>query len=319
MKEQEQKMKLPKLDDLFTDQAMRDNQNKDFIEYIPISEIDDFPGHPFSVNDDELMDNMVKSINNKGFIPPAIIRPKENGRYEMIVGHRRKRAFLRAKQKEMPCIVKHLDTDEATILMVDTNMNQRQRILPSEKAFAYKMKLTALKHQGKKIDLEENLTCRPVVDKLKSAEKVGKEVGESARTIHRYVRLTELIPELLKLVDEDRIALRPAVELSYLNREEQEVVLDNINCLDCTPSLAQAINMKKRSQENSLTAEKIEEIMSTEKANQIPKLKINQERFDKVIPSKYETPQQKEDYLYKCAEFVMNRKLKKIQQQQLSR
>lgn len=313
MKEQEQKMKLPKLDDLFTNQAMRDNQNKDFIEYITIKDIDDFPNHPFSVIDDELMDNIVNSINNNGVIPPAIIRPKENGRYEMIAGHRRKRAFQKANQDKMPCIIKKLTDDEATILMVDTNINQRQEILPSEKAFAYKMKLNAMKHQG----IRNDLTSNPMGGKLETAEIIGNENNESASNIRRYIRLTYLIPELLELVDEKKIAFRPAVELSFLKKDEQEILLDFIQCMECTPSLAQAIDMKKRSQQNTLTEDKIDEIMSTEKANQIPKLKINEERFDKVIPSRYETPQQKEDYLYMCAEYYQKRE--KVKQQQLSR
>ena len=312
MKEQEQKMKLPKLDDLFTNQETRDNQEKEFIHEIPIDLIDNFPDHPFSVNDDELMDNIVESINNNGVIPPAIIRPKENGRYEMIAGHRRKRAFQKAKKEKMPCIIKKLTDDEATILMVDTNINQRQEILPSEKAFAYKMKLDAMKHQGTRNDLTSN----PLEGKLETAEIIGNENNESASNIRRYIRLTYLIPELLELVNEKRIAFRPAVELSFLKKDEQKILFDIIQCMDCTPSLAQAIDMKKKSQINILTADEIDDIMSTEKANQITKLKINQERFEKVIPNKYVTAQQKEDYLYKCAEFVMKRKIKKLQQQQ---
>ena len=318
MKEQKQDMKLPKLDDLFTTQEERDYNNSEKVQEIDISKIFNFPDHPFKVNDDDKMKEMVKSVKEYGVILPVIVRPKENGTYEMISGHRRKRACELAGVKQIRCIVKNLSDDEATILMVDSNI-QREEILPSEKAFAYKMKLNAMKHQGKRADLE-NETSTPVEEKLNnrtSASIIGEQNNESAEQIRRYIRLTYLIPELLELVDEKRIAFRPAVELSFLKLEEQEVVLDCIKCLDCTPSLAQAIDMKKRSQENSLTAEKIDEIMSIEKANQIPKLKLNEERFEKVIPSKYVTTQQKEDYLYMCAEYVQKRE--RMKQQQLSR
>ena len=318
MKEQKQDMKLPKLDDLFTTQEERDYAVAEKVQEIDISKISNFPDHPFKVNDDEKMQEMVKSIKEYGVILPVIVRPKEDGTYEMISGHRRKRACELAGVKQIRCIVKNLSDDEATILMVDSNI-QREEILPSEKAFAYKMKLEAMKHQGKRADLE-NETSTPVEEKLNnrtSASIIGEQNNESAEQIRRYIRLTYLIPELLELVDEKRIAFRPAVELSFLKLEEQEVVLDCIKCLDCTPSLAQAIDMKKRSQENSLTAEKIDEIMSIEKANQIPKLKLNEERFEKVIPSKYVTTQQKEDYLYMCAEYVQKRE--RMKQQQLSR
>ena len=260
MKEQEQKMKLPSIDDLFTTQEERDNRQKDYIEYISIKDIDNFPNHPFSVNDDELMDNIVRSINSNKFIPPAIVRPKENGKYEMVAGHRRKRAFQKANKKEMPCIIKNLTDDEATILMVDTNLNQRQEILPSEKAFAYKMKLEAMRYQGKRVDLLEDETSDPMGWKLESANKLGKEVGESMTNIRRYIRLTHLIPELLEQVDLKRIAFRPAVELSYLSEENQYVVQNIFEFDEVTPSLSQAIRLKKLEQEGKLTEEKIEEI-----------------------------------------------------------
>ncbi len=307
------KMHLPKVtrDDLFTTQEMRDNQEKDYVEYIPPTLIDDFPNHPFSVNDDELMDNIVKSINNKSFIPPSIIRPKENGRYEMIAGHRRKRAFIKAKVDEMPCIIKNLTDEEATILMVDTNLNQRQKILPSEKAFAYKMRLEAMKRQGERNDL----TSVPLGQKLENKttrEQIAEETGESATNIQRYIRLTELIPELLALVDKEKegIALRPAVEISYLKEDEQYALLDTIECLQVTPSHAQAIVMRKRSEEGTLTADKIDEIMSQEKANQIPKIKLNEDRFLKVLPSNLKTAQEREDYIFHCVQETRKRELK---------
>ena len=226
MKEQEQKMKLPKLDDLFTIQEQRDYEKAEKVEEINISSIKDFPNHPFKVINDEKMQEMVKSVKEYGVILPVIVRPKEDGTYEMISGHRRKRACELAGIKQIRCIVKDLTDDEATILMVDSNI-QREEILPSEKAFAYKLKLEAMKHQGKRIDLEENETSTPVVSKLRTDEILGEEVGESRENIRRYIRLTYLIPELLEEVDNKRIAFRPAVELSYLEEDYQYVVLNN--------------------------------------------------------------------------------------------
>ena len=256
MKEQEQKMKLPKLDDLFTSQEQRDYENAEKVEEIDISKISNFPDHPFKVVNDDKMEEMVKSIKEYGVILPVIVRPKEDGTYEMISGHRRKRACELAGIKQIRCIVKDLTDDEATILMVDSNI-QREEILPSEKAFAYKMKLEAMKHQGKRVDLEEDETYRPLGDKLKSADIMGQEIGESARTIQRYIRLTYLIPELLEQVDLKRIAFRPAVELSYLSEENQYVVQNIFEFDEVTPSLSQAIRLKKLEQEGHLTEEKI--------------------------------------------------------------
>ena len=208
MKEQEQKMKLPKLDDLFTSQAQRDYEKAEKVEKIDISKISDFPNHPFKVKDDDKMEEMVKSIKQYGVILPVIVRPKDDGTYEMISGHRRKRACELAGVKQIRSIVKNLSDDEATILMVDSNI-QREEILPSEKAFAYKMKLEALNHQGKKIELEDDPTSTPLVSKLRTNEILGNEVGESRENIRRYIRLTHLIPELLEQVDLKRIAFRP--------------------------------------------------------------------------------------------------------------
>ena len=216
MKEQKQDMKLPKLDDLFTTQEERDYAVAEKVQEIDISKISNFPDHPFKVNDDEKMQDMVKSIKEYGVILPVIVRPKEDGTYEMISGHRRKRACELAGVKQIRCIVKNLSDDEATILMVDSNI-QREEILPSEKAFAYKMKLEAMKHQGKNIDIDDNETSRPLDGKLESAEIMGQEVGESARTIQRYIRLTKLIPELLEEVDNKRITFRTCVEIYYLS------------------------------------------------------------------------------------------------------
>ena len=259
MKEQDKKMVLPKLDDLFTSQEQRDNPVVDEVKEIELYKIGEFPDHPFRVIDDDKMEEMVKSVKEHGVLLPVIVRKRGEGNYQMISGHRRKRACELAGIDKIKCIVKELTDDEATILMVDSNI-QREEILPSEKAFAYKMKLEAMKHQGKRVDLEENETSRPLDGKLESAERMGEEVGESARTIQRYIRLTYLIPELLEQVDNKRIAFRPAVELSYLSEENQYVVVNIFEFDEVTPSLSQAIRLKKLEQEGNLTEEKIEEL-----------------------------------------------------------
>ena len=223
------------------------------------------------------MNKLIESIQERGVYLPTIVRQRVNGDYEMISGHRRKHAAIKAGLKTIPCIVKNLTDDEATILMVDSNI-QREELLPSEKAFAYKMKLEAMKHQGKRVDLEKNETSTPVVAKLRTDEILGNEVGESRENIRRYIRLTYLIPELLEQVDNKRIAFRPAVELSYLSEENQYVV-DNIFEFDeVTPSLSQAIRLKKLEQEGNLTEEKIEEIMQHEKPNQKEYIKIKAQK-----------------------------------------
>ena len=301
MKEQKQDMKLPKLDDLFTTQEERDYEIAEKVQEIDISNISDFPDHPFKVSDDDKMQEMVKSIKEYGVIIPVIVRPKEDGTYEMISGHRRKRACELAGVKQIRCIVKNLSDDEATILMVDSNI-QREEILPSEKAFAYKMKLEAMKHQGKNIDIDEEETSRPLDGKLESAEIMGKEVGESARTIQRYIRLTKLIPELLDEVDSKRIAFRPAVELSYLSDENQYVVLNKLEFDEVSPSLSQAIILKKMEQEGTITEEKIEELLDKEKPNQKEFIKIHNERIDKYIPTKVKETGNVEDFIILCVQ-----------------
>ena len=301
MKEQKQDMKLPKLDDLFTTQEERDYAVAEKVQEIDISKISNFPDHPFKVNDDEKMQDMVKSIKEYGVILPVIVRPKEDGTYEMISGHRRKRACELAGVKQIRCIVKNLSDDEATILMVDSNI-QREEILPSEKAFAYKMKLEAMKHQGKNIDIDDEETSRPLDGKLESAEIMGKEVGESARTIQRYIRLTKLIPELLDEVDSKRIAFRPAVELSYLSDENQYVVLNKLEFDEVSPSLSQAIILKKMEQEGTITEEKIEELLDKEKPNQKEFIKIHNERIDKYIPTKVKETGNVEDFIILCVQ-----------------
>lgn len=301
MKEQEQKMKLPKLDDLFTIQEQRDYEKAEKVEEINISSIKDFPNHPFKVINDEKMQEMVKSVKEYGVILPVIVRPKEDGTYEMISGHRRKRACELAGIKQIKCIVKDLTDDEATILMVDSNI-QREEILPSEKAFAYKLKLEAMKHQGKRIDLEENETSTPVVSKLRTDEILGEEVGESRENIRRYIRLTYLIPELLEEVDNKRIAFRPAVELSYLEEDYQYVVLNKLQYDEVSPSLSQAITLKKMQQEGTISEEKIENLLDKEKPNQKEFIKIHNDRIEKYIPTKVKDSGKIEDFIIQCVE-----------------
>ena len=301
MKEQEQKMKLPKLDDLFTIQEQRDYEKAEKVEEINISSIKDFPNHPFKVINDEKMQEMVKSVKEYGVILPVIVRPKEDGTYEMISGHRRKRACELAGIKQIRCIVKDLTDDEATILMVDSNI-QREEILPSEKAFAYKLKLEAMKHQGKRIDLEENETSTPVVSKLRTDEILGEEVGESRENIRRYIRLTYLIPELLEEVDNKRIAFRPAVELSYLEEDYQYVVLNKLQYDEVSPSLSQAITLKKMQQEGTISEEKIENLLDKEKPNQKEFIKIHNNRIEKYIPTKVKDSGKIEDFIIQCVE-----------------
>lgn len=267
MTEKRNEMHLPSIDDLFTTQKQRDEQQLDKILNIPIRDISDFPDHPFKVKNDEEMQKLADSIKEKGILLPTIVRQKEDGSFEMISGHRRKRAAQIVGLKEIPCIVKNLTDDEATILMVDSNI-QREEVLPSERAFAYKMKLEALKHQGKRTDLEENLTSDQVEPKLDGYEKITNDNGDSKSQIKRYIRLTYLIPELLDYVDNKRIAFNPAVELSYLTDEFQYVVLNKLEYDDVSPSLSQAITLKKMQQEGTITEEKIENLLDKEKPNQ---------------------------------------------------
>lgn len=296
MAEQKQKMHLPKLDDLFTTEEERIKNNSELITEIDLSEIDNFPDHPFKVIDNEELFQMSESIKDKGVIVPALVRPKEDGRYEMISGHRRKRASELAGLEKIPCIVRELSDDEAIIAMVDSNM-QREEILPSERAFAYKMKLEALNHQGKRNDL----TSCQVGTKL-STDVLSNEMGDSERQIYRYIRLTYLIPELLEKVDNKEIAFNPGVELSYLKEEEQYALLDCIEYNDCTPSHAQTIIMKRLSQEGKLDTDKIDEILSQEKPNQIPKMRFNESRIRSVLPKNIDNDQI-ENFVVKAIEF----------------
>ena len=269
MSEKESKMQLPKLDDLFTTQEQRDYDNTEKVVELNIKDIVDFPNHPFKVIDDEKMNETVESVKKYGVIHAIIVRKNKEGKYEIISGHRRKRACEIARKEKIPCIVKDLSDEEATILMVDSNL-QREEILPSEKAFAFKMKLEALKHQGKKLDINNNITSAPMEQKLKeeqtSRQILANESDESREQIRRYIRLTELIPEILEMVDEKRIAFRPAVELSYLSEENQYVLLDLMQFSEATPSLAQAIRMKKLEQECRTISRKVRGDNGTRKA-----------------------------------------------------
>ncbi len=286
MTKNDKKMQLPKItaDDLFSSQEDRDKIAT--VRNIDIDNIEDFPEHPFKVKKDSNLDKMVDSITEMGVLNPIIVRPLENGKYQMISGHRRKFASKLANKTNIPAIVKNLTDDEAVILMVDSNI-QREELLPSEKAFAYKMKLDAIKHQGIRTDL----TSVPVAQKFEnitSREVVANDVGESQDQIRRYIRLTELIPELLQKVDDKIIAFRPAVELSYLSVDNQTDLLDIIDYSDATPSLAQAIQLKKLEQSGELNADVIDDIMSVEKPNQVEKFKLNAEPILKVLPRNFE-------------------------------
>ena len=302
MTEQKQKMKLPTLDDYLMPNGNVKIDKDDTLVDIPIKMIKDFPNHPFKVRDDEKMNDLVESVKERGVLYPLLVRPKEDGTYELISGHRRKRAAQKLNIDSVKCIVKDLTDDEATILMVDSNI-QREEVLPSEKAFAYKMKLEAMKHQGKKIDIDiEDKTSRPMVGKFESADAIGNEVGESGRNIQRYIRLTYLIPELLEEVDNKRIAFRPAVELSYLSDENQYVVLNKLEYDDISPSLSQAIVLKKMQQEGTITEEKIEELLDKEKPNQKEFIKIHNEKIDRYIPTKIKETGNVEDFIIMCVQ-----------------
>lgn len=270
MAKSEIKMPLPKLDDLFTTEQERQEADLEKVVDISLSEIQEFPKHPFKVIVNEEMQDMAQSISEHGVLLPALVRPLPNGGYQMISGHRRKKASEIANKETIPCIVRNLTDDEATIIMVDSNL-QREKILPSERAFAYKMKIEAMNRQGKRTDL----TSSQVGKRLNAYEELAQEVGESRNQIHRFIRLTELTKPILDMVDTEDIAFNPAVELSYLTKKEQEWLLNSIECNVATPSLSQAQEMKRLSQSGNLDEDKIEEIMSREKPNQVEKLKLD--------------------------------------------
>lgn len=280
---------LTRLDDLFSTQEQRDEEKLSKIRDIPLELIDDFPDHPFKVRDDEDMQQLVESIKERGVITPATVRQKEDGRYELISGHRRKRASELAGFDTLRCEVVDLNRDEATILMVESNF-QRSQILPSEKAYAYKMRLEAMNRQGQRTDL----TSTPLVSKSRTNEELGNQVGESREQIRRYVRLTNLVPELLEFVDEGRIKMRPAVELSYLDEDSQRDVVDEIDMNDATPSHDQTIRMRKFFDEGKLTTEAIQAIMSEEKPNQKEKIVLRGDRVRQLIPKNIPVSQTEE-------------------------
>ena len=289
------------LDDLFsTDESRAEAQLEKVVTLNP-ADISDFPNHPFKVKQDEAMAEMVDSVKQYGVLVPALVRPKADGGYEMVAGHRRKCAATLAGITEMPCIVRNLTDDEATIIMVDSNL-QRETILPSEKAFAYKMKLEAMKRQGQRSDL----TSTQLVSKSRSNEELGQKNGDSREQVRRFIRLTELIPSVLDMVDSGKIAFRPAVELSYLSKEQQQSLYDTMECEDCTPSLAQAIKMKEFSRDGKLTEEVILSIMQEEKPNQREQFKMPKERISKYFAPG--TPAQKiEDTIIKALELYRRR------------
>ena len=301
------KIELTAYDDLFETDESRAEANLSKIREIPIAEIDEFPDHPFKVLMDEDMEQLVDSVRRSGVMTPATVRQKEDGRYELISGHRRKKACELAGLETLKCEVKELTRDEAIIVMVESNL-QRTTILPSEKAFAYKMRLEAMKRQGQRTDL----TCSPVGNKLqgvKSSDELAEKVGESKNQIFRYIRLTELVPEILQMVDERQIAFRPAVEISYLSEEQQYTLLEAMGYNDATPSLAQAIKMKKFMQEGKLTDEVIQSIMQEEKPNQKEKPAFKDERITKLIPKSIPRGQET-DFVVKALEFY-NRHLQR--------
>lgn len=291
---------LTSVDSLFTTQAQRDEAPLETVVQLPTEQISDFPNHPFKVLMDDKMAELVDSVRQYGILVPAIVRPAPDGGYQMVAGHRRKRASELAGVP-LPCIVRELSDDEATIIMVDSNL-QREKLLPSEKAFAYRMKLEAMKRQGQRTDL----TLSPVATKLDTASAVGQQCGESRDQVFRYIRLTYLVPDLLALVDDDKIAMRPAVELSYLSPEEQEILYEIIQSEDCTPSHAQAIQLRQLSKEGNLSAKQTLSVMQEQKPNQKEHFRMPRERISKYFPPG--TPAQKiEDTIIKALELYRKR------------
>lgn len=292
-------IKLTTVADLFSTEESRADQQREKVMEIPLSEISDFPGHPFKVKADEAMLEMADSVKQYGVLVPGLVRPKADGGYEMVAGHRRKKASELAGRETMPCIVRELDDDQATIIMVDSNL-QRENISPSEKAFAYKMKLEAMNRQGQRTDLTRSQVGNKL-DGKKSSEVLAEQVGESRNQIFRYIRLTELTPSILEMVDDKRIAFNPAVELSYLSEEEQHALYETMQSEDCTPSLAQAQRMKKLSQDGRLNVDVIFSILTEEKPNQKEKMTIRRDRIDRFFPRDF-TEKQKEDLIVQLLE-----------------
>lgn len=291
---------LPTLDELFTTQELRDDAKLSKIRDIPLELIDDFPDHPFKVRDDEDMIQLVESVKERGVITPATVRQKEDGRYELISGHRRKRACELAGFEALRCEVVDLDRDAATVLMVESNY-QRSQILPSEKAFAYKMRLEAMKRQAGRPSKENSVPVAQNYEGKTSRELLGEQVGESQDQVRRYIRLTNLVPELLDLVDEGKIKMRPAVELSYLDEDSQRAVVDEIDLNQCTPSHDQTIRMRKFFTDGKLTPEVVSAIMGEEKPNQREKIVLRGDKVRSLIPKNIPVSQT-EDYVVKALE-----------------
>ena len=291
---------LPTLDDLFSTQELRDDAKLSKIRDIPLELIDDFPDHPFKVRDDEDMIQLVESVKERGVITPATVRQKEDGRYELISGHRRKRACELAGFEALRCEVVDLDRDAATVLMVESNY-QRSQILPSEKAFAYKMRLEAMKRQAGRPSKEISVPVAQNYEGKTSRELLGEQVGESQDQVRRYIRLTNLVPELLDLVDEGKIKMRPAVELSYLDEDSQRAVVDEIDLNQCTPSHDQTIRMRKFFTDGKLTPEVVSAIMGEEKPNQREKIVLRGDKVRSLIPKNISVSQT-EDYVVKALE-----------------
>ena len=299
MKSSAKKVELASVDDLFSTEEGRQDAKLEKIQEIPLSELHPFKNHPFKVKDDEAMMETADSVRQYGVLVPAIARPDPEGGYELVAGHRRHRASELAEKETMPVIVRDLDDDAATIIMVDSNL-QRESLLPSERAFAYKMKLEAMKHQGERMDL----TCSQVGNKSagkKSSELLAEQVGQSKNQIFRYIRLTELIPELLDMVDERKIALNPAYELSFLKKEEQQDLLDAMESEQATPSLSQAQRLKKYSQEGHLTLDMMRVIMGEEKKSDLDRVTFTSDTLRKYFPKSY-TPQRMQETIIKLLE-----------------
>lgn len=295
---------LPSSDELFKTEEVREEEKLEKVVNLPLQAISDFPGHPFKVRDDKEMQDLADSVREFGVLVPALVRPKGDG-YEMVAGHRRKRAVELSGRSEIPCIIRDFTEEEATIIMVDSNL-QREHILPSEKALAYKMKLEAMNRQAGR-PLKNNLT--PLVSdkkKLRTNEEFAKEVGESREQIRRYIRLTELIQPIMDMVDDGKIAFRPAVELSYIPKDLQETLLDAMECEDCTPSLAQALKMKSFAKEGRLSEDVIFSILQEEKPNQIEQFKIPKKRLSKYFPEGT-SAKKMEDTILKALEQYLKR------------
>ena len=296
MKSSARNIELKSVDDLFVTEESRADAQREKVQNIPLEELHPFKNHPFKVKDDAAMQDTVDSVREYGVLVPAIARPDPNGGYELIAGHRRHHASELAGKETMPVIIRDLDDDAATIIMVDSNL-QREELLPSERAFAYKMKLEAIRHQGKR----QELTSSQVGMKLQALDIVGQQAGDSRNQVHRFIRLTELIPELLDMVDERKIAFNPAVELSYLKKEEQTLLLEAMDSEQATPSLSQAQRLKKFSQQKMLSLDVMRAVMSEEKKNDLDRVTLKNETLRRYFPKSY-TPKQMEDTIIKLLE-----------------